>query len=59
MPLRYRCTPHTPEFTSIQDGILSITFVYPTQAIEIFGNVLRHVVHATNLQTYLQKINAF
>jgi len=28
---------------------LSVTFVHPTQAIEIFGNVLRHLVHWTSV----------
>jgi len=28
---------------------LSVTFVHPTQAIEIFGNVLRHLVRWTSI----------
>jgi len=27
----------------------SVTFVHPTQAIEIFGNVLRHLVRRTSV----------
>jgi len=35
---------HGANDTRVFTGQSSVTFVHPTQAIEIFGNVLRHVV---------------